>query len=168
MVDLQVIWNIILIHFMTIKLFLLTLNRHPTNSSNSRHNHVHHKHYNFDHYLVVKSVHRPWSSDNQMPVKRITKSLINANRVICLNTAMFDNKKRRQWRDTRIIYVKCPMILIWIGVLFIEVMHFGELISPSAAYMRRWIGSPCQIMACRLFSAKPLSKTMLCYCQLDS
>ena len=37
--------------------------------------------------------------------------------------------------------------------------------APSAAYMHRWIGSLLvQIMACRLFGAKPLSKPMLdCY-----
>ena len=35
-------------------------------------------------------------------------------------------------------------------------------------YMRQWIGSPLvQIMACRLFGAKPLSEPMLGYCQLD-
>ena len=41
--------------------------------------------------------------------------------------------------------------------------------SPSSAvYMRQWIGSALvQIMACRLFGAKPLSKPMLDYCQLD-
>ena len=40
---------------------------------------------------------------------------------------------------------------------------------PSAAYMCQWIGSSLvQIMACRLFGAKPLSKPMLDYCQLDS
>ena len=39
---------------------------------------------------------------------------------------------------------------------------------PSAAYMRHWIGSALvQIMACRLFGAKPLSKPMLGYCHLD-
>ena len=38
---------------------------------------------------------------------------------------------------------------------------------PSAAYMRQWIWSALvQIMACRPFSAKPLSKSMLGYCQL--
>ena len=43
-----------------------------------------------------------------------------------------------------------------------------NLSPPSAAYMRQWIGSALvQIMACRLFSAKPLSKPMLGYCQLD-
>ena len=40
--------------------------------------------------------------------------------------------------------------------------------SPSATYMYQWIRSALvQIMACRLFSAKPLSKPMLDYCQLD-
>ena len=39
---------------------------------------------------------------------------------------------------------------------------------PSAAYMRQWIGwALVQIMACRLFGTKPLSKPMLGYCQLD-
>ena len=40
--------------------------------------------------------------------------------------------------------------------------------TPSAAYMCQWIGSALvQIMACRLFGAKPLSKSMLVYCQLE-
>ena len=40
---------------------------------------------------------------------------------------------------------------------------------PSAAYMRQWIGSALvQIMACRLFGAKPLSKKMLRFCQLGT
>ena len=39
---------------------------------------------------------------------------------------------------------------------------------PSDAYMCQWIGSVLvQIMACQLFGAKPLSKPMLSYCQLD-
>ena len=39
---------------------------------------------------------------------------------------------------------------------------------PSTAHMRQRIGSALvQIMDCRLFCAKPLSKTMLGYCQLD-
>ena len=39
---------------------------------------------------------------------------------------------------------------------------------PSAAYMRPWIGSALvQIMACRIFGAKPLSKPLLGYCQLQ-
>ena len=39
---------------------------------------------------------------------------------------------------------------------------------PSAAYMLQWISSTLvQMMACRLFDAKPLSKPMLGYGQLD-
>ena len=39
---------------------------------------------------------------------------------------------------------------------------------PSYTYMRQWIGSTLvQIMACRLFGAKPLYEPMLGYCQLD-
>ena len=38
---------------------------------------------------------------------------------------------------------------------------------PNAAYMHQWIGSALvRILVCRLFGAKPLSKPMLCYCQL--
>ena len=40
---------------------------------------------------------------------------------------------------------------------------------PSAAYMRQWTGSSLvQVMACRLFGAKPLPEPMLTYCELDS
>ena len=43
-----------------------------------------------------------------------------------------------------------------------------SLSPPSATYMHQWIGSALvQIMACRLFGAKSLSKPMLAYCQLD-
>ena len=39
---------------------------------------------------------------------------------------------------------------------------------PSAAYMHRWSGSALfQVMACRLFGAKPLPEPMLTYRQLD-
>ena len=39
---------------------------------------------------------------------------------------------------------------------------------PSAAYMRPWAGSTLvQVMACRLFGAKPLPEPMLTFCQLD-
>ena len=39
---------------------------------------------------------------------------------------------------------------------------------PTAAYMRQWIGAALvQIMAYRLFGAKPFSKPMLGYCQLE-
>ena len=40
--------------------------------------------------------------------------------------------------------------------------------SRSAAYIGRWTESSLvQVMACRLFRAKPLPEPMLVYCQLD-
>ena len=40
---------------------------------------------------------------------------------------------------------------------------------PGATCMRQWSGSSLvQVMACRLFGAKPLPEPMLAYCQLDS
>ena len=40
--------------------------------------------------------------------------------------------------------------------------------SPSAAYMSRWTGlALVQVMACRLFGAKPLPEPMLSYCHMD-
>ena len=39
----------------------------------------------------------------------------------------------------------------------------------SAAFMRQWTGSSLvQVMACRLFGAKPLPEPVWIYCQLDS
>ena len=39
--------------------------------------------------------------------------------------------------------------------------------SPIATYMRQWTGSALiQVMACRLFGAKPLPEPMQSYCQL--
>ena len=46
-------------------------------------------------------------------------------------------------------------------------MYFNSS-TPSVAYKHQWIGSALvQIMACRLLGAKPLSKPMVTYCQLD-
>ena len=40
--------------------------------------------------------------------------------------------------------------------------------APRTAYMRQWTGSTLvQVMACRLFGAKPLPEPMLTFCQLD-
>ena len=51
------------------------------------------------------------------------------------------------------------------GLISFWVLNLSPL---SAAYMRRWTGSALvQIMACRLNGAKPLSKPVLTYCQLD-
>ena len=60
-----------------------------------------------------------------------------------------------------------------LGLLLVEPRygiscHSFNSSPPSAAYMRQWIGSTLvQIMVCRLFGAKPLSKPILSYCQMD-
>ena len=64
-------------------------------------------------------------------------------------------------------------ISLWTYNAFISRVH-GALLKysinsspPNAAHMRQWIASALvQIMACRLFGAKPLSKPMLGYCQI--
>ena len=63
----------------------------------------------------------------------------------------------KQW------YVLYVSIFLYLWVLKLVLNSFP----PSAAYMRHCIGSALlQIMACRLFGAKPLSKPMPGYCQL--
>ena len=87
-----------------------------------------------------------------------------------------------------------PLLLFYISFLLLLVKHFQyycrtlcnvigqlriklwtnetgrdlSLSPPSAACMRQEIGSALvQIMVCRLFGAKPLSKPMMGYCQLQ-
>ena len=59
-------------------------------------------------------------------------------------------------------------VVIWLED---ELLHFDQLNSSSRSvtYMCQWVGSTLfQIMAFRLFGAKPLSKPMLDYCWLDT
>ena len=61
--------------------------------------------------------------------------------------------------------INCARLLSYIDMTFTLTINSSP---PSAAFMHQWIGSALvQIMACRLFGAKPVSKPMLCYCQLD-
>ena len=54
------------------------------------------------------------------------------------------------------------------GIGVIKLTFMINSSPPSAAHMCQWIGSASvQIMACRLFGAKALSKPKLGYCQLD-
>ena len=56
---------------------------------------------------------------------------------------------------------------VWSSFFFSHYSAAFNSSHPSAAYMRMWIGSTlAQIITCRLFGAKPLSKPMLRYCQL--
>ena len=74
-------------------------------------------------------------------------------------------------------HVKCAWIwpitclCQWASVFFIHPAFIYCLLNsspPSAAYRCQWIMSALiQIMACRLFGAKPLPKPTLGYCQLE-
>ena len=56
-------------------------------------------------------------------------------------------------------------VIVMATALTIELINSS---CSSAAYMRRWTRSSLvQIIACRLFGAKPLTKPMLVYCQLE-
>ena len=61
--------------------------------------------------------------------------------------------------------------VIYIHIYVCQLDHQKQIFNsspPSDAYMRQWIGSVLvQIMAWRLFGAKPFSEPMLGYCQLD-
>ena len=53
-------------------------------------------------------------------------------------------------------------------IIFSNLKHFNSS-PPSATYMHQWIMSALvQIMACRLYGTKPLSKPMLGYCPLGT
>ena len=85
---------------------------------------------------------------------------------------------RGQWRGALMRSLICVSINCWVnnreaGDLRRHRGHYDVNVMfnsfpPSAAYMRQCIGlALVQIMVCRLFGAKPLSKPMLGYCQLD-
>ena len=62
-----------------------------------------------------------------------------------------------QNRSSRVIH-----LMYWMKKATLNSFH------PSAVYMRWWTGwAFIQVMACRLFGAKPLPEPMFTYCQLD-
>ena len=74
---------------------------------------------------------------------------------------------RPQWVNTMAAGALAPYIATQSATIIL-----GMQINPSSsstAYMCQWSGSALfQVMACRLFDAKPLPKSVLVYCQLDS
>ena len=70
-----------------------------------------------------------------------------------------------QLTDARFLYH--ALLTLYLTVL-IQLISLNSSL-PGAAYMRRWTGSALvQVMACYLFTAKPLPERMLTYCQLDT
>ena len=75
------------------------------------------------------------------------------------------NQNKTQQSENHVHIGRSVCYKLWVDMT--QWMSFNSSL-PSAAYMRQRIGQTLvQIMACRLFSAKPLSKPMLGYCQLD-
>ena len=68
-----------------------------------------------------------------------------------------------------LVWLQTLIIMLFVFIPFVaHVKTTINLFPPSAAYMHQWIDPTLvQILACRLFGAKPLSKPILCYCQLD-
>ena len=99
--------------------------------------------------------------------------MFNAFRYVCI--VMFIIKCNDQTNEYDFQAIMCPAWCFRISdirgerIWFIEASYIFQLISPSAAYMRQWIGPTLvPIMACRLFGPKPLYKPVLgLYCQLD-
>ena len=79
-------------------------------------------------------------------------------------------RHKLQWNFTQTIWftsnkMHCKMLSAKCGP-FCSLLNSSP---PGATYMRHWTGSSLvQVMACRLFGAKPLPEPMLVYCQLDS
>ena len=67
------------------------------------------------------------------------------------------------WKSICIFYH-----FLWKESQMAQVIAMFNSSPPSAAFMRQWTWSSLvQVMACRLFGAKPLPEPMLAYCQLD-
>ena len=80
----------------------------------------------------------------------------------------FMNMPRHQqplyWCSYWIFQLQRMNILSVLCAVQCSLTHLG----PRNAYMRLWTIPPLvQIMACQLFGAKPLSKSIMAYCQLD-
>ena len=76
-----------------------------------------------------------------------------------------DLRHHRAHYDVTVMIHHCNMGTGWKTAARWLPQNLIKSLRPSDAYMRRWTGSSSvQIMACRLFGAKPLSEPMLEYC----
>ena len=91
---------------------------------------------------------------NRRRIRRMDKS-IHLHKIAGENYLFFLKRWRRLFRQT----TTAP------GLVYGWVIKSSP---PSVAYIRKWTESALvQVMACRLFGAKPLPEPMLPYCQLD-
>ena len=94
----------------------------------------------------------PRASKLSLPVLRISCVLLQIKLLGCL----LNDPKHKIMTCFVWHRISTCLLVIW-------------LIFPCAAYMHQLTGPALlQVMACRLFGAKPLPKSRLAYCQLDS
>ena len=72
------------------------------------------------------------------------------------------------WGKPYALHTRYRHQIEWMPATYFHCFLHINSYPPNATYMHQWIGSALvQIMACRLFGAKPLSKSILYYCQAD-
>ena len=135
-------------------------------------------------YIFVSSIHVVWKpGDSGISISSITLLLMPwlfASPCIINNGTDCERSLSSKWRDSN----TCTFLVLKNNRKYYYFFLFPEIISgwqvlpcnddviqgttqinsspPSAAYMCQWIGSALvQIMACRLFGDKPLSKPVL-------
>ena len=115
---------------------------------------------------------------SEVPATHLKFTGIQSPRYVLLSERGVDGNKCKEtrlkiWR--RSIYHACWLAALWSAqrgrqllfkILFCRLGYWRECptgsFPPNAAYMRQWTGSALvQIMACRLFGAKPLSNPVL-------
>ena len=110
---------------------------------------------------------------NWYAVHESNHELNGAWRCVEIKTGTSIYYKHLQWRNRHRVTFSESVTTSYVNVTNPKshtkvLTDFVNSSPPSDAYIRQWTGSALiQIMACRLFGAKPLSKPMHGYWQLD-
>ena len=107
----------------------------------------------------------PWCRPGDKPLSE--PMMINLLTHICVTRPQWVNTLRQRQNGCHFAggSLRCIFLNENAWILIISSKFVLNSLRPSDAYMRRWTGSSLvQIMACRLFGAKPLSEPMLEYC----
>ena len=84
------------------------------------------------------------------------------------NPCLYSLKRRRFYTPPLLTNCQRGSGLCHVFLFAMYIRITNDVLTPSGVYMHQWIGAALiQIIACRLFHAKPLSKPMLGYYQLD-
>ena len=111
-----------------------------------------------------------WPHEQEADITSVIKfvckwyTIFRYRRPSLLHVLRFQSELQAMWWCVGVMHVHKM-------VLYGMVVHLSHQLcnsSPLVTHMRQWIGSALvQIMGCHLLVAKPLSTTMLGYCQLD-